>query len=513
MDRLPSAGINKVSQGRLHNISGKKSGGISPVLSSSDTFQRGSVEGLAGDELKRAADLLTKQNLANRMKGPVWEYDTGRKGSLCSAPTILDGKNIFIRDSNYLYSINPETGKKNWEFHTNTWSSDPPLKGPDDLIYTATADSNICALDIKTGEKKWEKALGHDSTSYDIGQDGTIFVGSNRKNLTAYNGRTGEKKWEVENKDYVRVVGTNGHGLGIFRGPDRKTFALDGKTGEKKWEHKADSDYDVKYAICPDGDVAILTSKGLTVIDGKSGKEKWKKDTIGHIRAGLTFGPDGSVYFGAYDPGEDKKGVVYALDGKTGEELWNIETKDEIRAPAALRDSTLYVGDESGFVYSIDAGTGKTKWKKKTDIWPVTESILPMDNGTLYVGYSLEGGGGSKYSNHFKALNIETGEEIRKFNCPSKTYLSQPHVNFNKDKYDYIGPVTLGASKENPDLLYIGTEDGKVVALGSPDKIVEHEMRKEDSPPKKIEVGREFVEIGGVKLDIRQYNMLYPFGM
>ncbi len=506
------SGINAES-GKMRRMAG--STGKSPGINTSDSFTPGAVYNKTDDMLKRAADLLAGGNTTERMKGAVWQFETGSQESITSTPVLPDKDNLVFRDSNHLYSINPKTGRKNWEFGTGTWSSDAPQRGKGDIIYTGRyskdRESLLCALDYKTGKKIWEKPAGDEITSYIAGDDGNLYMGSNRKNLFALDGTTGEKLWEAPNDKYVHVVGTNDKGLVIFNNYNRKTFALDSKTGEMKWEHEAVSDYQVTQKICPDGNIAVKTSKGMTLLDGKTGEEKWSKD-VGKISTDLVFDADGNAYFGV---GEEKGGSVRKISMKDGEELWRQETREDIRTPPVLHNDIVLTGDTYGFIYSNDAKTGKLNRQDKSgsSFAATSESIIPLNDDTLVVGHTYDGGG-SKWASDFSRIDMKTGEIIKEYKCPSKKYLSQPHVNFNKSMYDFIGPVTLSVPDKETGLLYVGTEDGKMIALGKPSDITANAMRNEEPEEgKKVVLGEQFVEIGGVKLNIRQYNFLYPFGL
>ncbi len=513
MDRISGVGGINVEPGNLRKMQGNA--GKSPGIDTSDVFTPGAAFYHTDDKLKRAADLLAKGNIAERMKGCIWEFETGNRMSILSTPVMLDKEHLVFRDAVNLYSINPKTGDKNWELGVGGWSSEQPERGKGNLIYPRIQSDRkeplLCAVDYRTGKKIWEKPLDDENRGYIVGSDGNIYMGSNGKSLVALDGATGEKLWEAPNDKCTSVLGTNNKGFVLFQRGNVKTIALDEKTGEKKWEHDADSSYQVIQKICPDGDIAVSTSKGLELIDGATGKLKWANKN-GILSTGLVFDDDGNIYFGTR---ENKGGAVRKLSVKDGKELWKQETREEVRATPALYNGTLFAGDSNGILHSIDSKTGTLNWKEKSHelSMATSQSIIPMNDGTVIVGHSHDGSC-SGWSHDFTKIDMSDGKIVRQFQCPSEAYLSQPNVNFDKSKYDFVGPVSLSASGDETGVVYVGTDKGKLVALGKPSDITAHVMREEESnEDKKVVVKEKSVEIGGVKLDVRQYNLLNPFGI
>ena len=496
----------------------RKNASKAPGINTSDSFTPGASFNKIDETLRRSADLMLKGNLTEKMQGPVWEFETGNEKAIASTPVLMDKENLVFRDHDSLYSINPETGKKNWELKTDNWSSDAPPKGKNNLIYTSTdirgEGSFICGVDLKSGKKACKIPVNHELTNYSVGDDGNVYMGSNRKNLSAYDGQTGEKLWEAPNDKYVHVVGTNDRGLVIFNDYDKKTFALDTKTGKVKWEHEAKSITQVRQQICPNGDIAIKSYNGLSMIDGTTGKEIWKTE-MPSITTGMVFDNDGNAYFATR---EDKGGAIRKISLQDGKELWKQETKEPVKSSPVLHEGKVFAGDDYGILYSVDSKSGKLNWKEKSGEYfmAASESIIPMKDGTIIVGNTHDGGG-SKWSYNFSKIDMKDGKILKRYECPSKKYLSQPHINFDKSKYDFFGPVALAAPDKETGFLYVGTDDGKIVALSKPSDVAANALKDLESgnpeDRKTVEQGEKFVVIGGVKLDIRQYNFLYSFGL
>jgi len=118
------------------------------------------------------------------------------------------------------------------------------------------------------------------------------------------------------------------------------------------------------------------------------GTMKWKYKTdkgaySGGIFASPTIGPDGTIYFGAFDH------HMYALEDSVSyaKLKWkNDLTWHQIYCSAALSDENiLYVGGLDLTFNALDAATGELMWKDTVG-WCILSSPAIRDDGLVYVG-------------------------------------------------------------------------------------------------------------------------------
>ena len=67
-------------------------------------------------------------------------------------------------------------------------------------VYTLCGENSVCAFDIESGEKIWEKALNAEETlaaEFDI-EENLFFYGTKESGITALKLSSGEKVWESE---------------------------------------------------------------------------------------------------------------------------------------------------------------------------------------------------------------------------------------------------------------------------------------------------------------------------
>jgi outer membrane protein assembly factor BamB len=97
----------------------------------------------------------------------------------------------------------------------------------------------------------------------------------------------------------------------------------------------------------------------------------WTYDAGAALWPGATFA-NGLVYVGAED------GRLVALDAASGRERWTFRTGARIRARATVAGDAAYVVSDDGFAYRLDAATGVERWRARLQEAPVVR--LPFDD-------------------------------------------------------------------------------------------------------------------------------------
>lgn len=105
------------------------------------------------------------------------------------------------------------------------------------------------------------------------------------------------------------------------------------------------------------GDLVLVGSfdNSLYAADRRTGEQRWRFETGGPVRGTPTIA-DATVYFGSYD------GYVYAVDLASGKARWKYAATTYVLSSATFRDGVVFVGCDDGSIHAIDAGTGKPKW-------------------------------------------------------------------------------------------------------------------------------------------------------
>src|SRR5690606_16345736 len=148
-----------------------------------------------------------------------------------------------------IYAINIENGKLIWGFKTRGATLDksqgydrtnifskPCLK--DNLLVFGARDGNTYAVDINTGEMKWDYTFGPTwaiSTAID---EETVYTGwSTNNTFSAVDLKTGVPKWKyVSGSINFTTAAFQGNHV-IFGSADGNLYCLDKKTGKKNWQY------------------------------------------------------------------------------------------------------------------------------------------------------------------------------------------------------------------------------------------------------------------------------------
>ena len=271
----------------------------------------------------------------------------GGKYSFEATPLVKDGIMYVVTGNDDVFALNAKTGEFLWEYWSGIdqristiccgWVNRGLAMG-EGLIFLGQLDSNVVALDIKTGKVAWKTPIekwenGYGITSAPLYYDGII-----------YSGITG----------------------GEFGVRGRLT-ALDAKTGKILW---------VWYTLPGPGEI---------------GADTWPPGTDHHTRGGATIwntpalDPElGLIYFAVGNCGPDYDGSmregdnlfctsIVALKAKTGEYAWHFQTTPgetwdfTATQPIILADliidgqerKVLMHAPKNGYFYVLDRITGK----------------------------------------------------------------------------------------------------------------------------------------------------------
>jgi eukaryotic-like serine/threonine-protein kinase len=192
---------------------------------------------------------------------PRWVYP--REGNLKPIVSSLVASGNFLYfgcTDNKLYALDLVTGDFKWEYTTGgeIWSSPVVDKG---MVFISSFDKKIYALDAVTGSKKWEFATIATNVATPVTLDGVLYVGSLDRSLYALNESDGGLLWKytADNWFWARPVASDG----FIYAPcmNNHVYGFNAKTGAKVF------DYDVEgqvssWPIIVDQRLIVATQKG-----------------------------------------------------------------------------------------------------------------------------------------------------------------------------------------------------------------------------------------------------------
>ena len=121
-----------------------------------------------------------------------WKFETEKP--VASSLVVSDGVVYFGSHDTNLYAVNAKTGQEKWKFKTGRWVWSSPTVS-DGVVYFGSAEYNLYAVNAKTGQEKWKFKAGYMVVSSAAVSDGVVYFASEGEDLYAVNAQTGEKKW------------------------------------------------------------------------------------------------------------------------------------------------------------------------------------------------------------------------------------------------------------------------------------------------------------------------------
>jgi len=392
------------------------------------------------------------------LKGVKWAFKTG--GPIVASPSIADGVVYIASWDGHLFALDQETGKEKWNFKSRMpIASTPAVSGGS--VYVVSSAGALAALDATNGKPRWVFAAeferkfeaknlhGYPSPSQTIPDawdlwissptisNGKVFFGTGDGGIYAVNADTGAVAWKFSTGDVVHASPAVVNGMVYIGSWDSRLYAIDADTGQQKWTFQAGED-----------------------------------NTI-HNQVGFQSSPtvvDGTVYVGCRD------GHVYAIDAASGRKKWDYPTsKSWVNGTPAVRDGVVYVGtSDSARFMALDARTGRLRWNFNAKAYMFSSAALAGD--LAYVG---------DHNGKLYAVDTKTGKLAWEFQTeaskkdPLKVLNADGSLNQEsfaptfgdfEDMYiDFYRFVSIGAILSSPavdkGVVYVGSMDGNLYAL------------------------------------------------
>jgi alcohol dehydrogenase (cytochrome c) len=359
-----------------------------------------------------------RQITASNVHGlrPAWIFQTDIIDTLETSPIVVNGVMFVTTAFDHVYALNAKTGEQMWEYKhkmgpVTTYCCGPNNRGVavyGDNVYLATLDSQLVALDAKTGAVKWAKQIadpekGYSDTMAPTAVKGLILIGTNggeygiRGFVKAFDAATGDLKWNFdttpENSQGVWAT-KDATGRDMHRDieAEKAAYAKDGdpyKTlGGGVWQNPSvdlatNRIYFVVGNPSPDLDGAIrpgddLYTDSLVSLDLDTGKyvchfqyiahDLWDLDAVSPTVITKVAGKDGKPITGVLHAG--KSGHIYVHDAKDcslirfseamipQENMWTLPTKDGARmlpgANGGNEWSPIATDPNLGLAYSLN---------------------------------------------------------------------------------------------------------------------------------------------------------------
>ncbi len=274
----------------------------------------------------------------------IWHYPEKPDASLLFfAPAVEtdDGQLIVggaAKDTR-LFSLNPQTGRTNWEFTEADRGWVAGVLVYDDVIYAPNANGRLYALDLQ-GSLLWDYDAGSALWAQPVTDGQRLY-------LTALN---------------------------------HEVHAIDLKTGAEIWHVTLPSTS--TQSVVVDADNNLLYVGGLMdeilALDAANGETVWTYATDGWVWQSPVL-VDGVLYFG------DQAGNFYAINVTDQTSAWGVLQPDGgvVASPLVLDDMVVFV-TEAGSVYGVSS-EGKVLWNDHVDEAALYTQPVALSDGTIVI--------------------------------------------------------------------------------------------------------------------------------
>lgn len=312
----------------------------------------------------------------------LWTHEV--ESNLAAQPVIAEGT-IFVNDDGVVTALDAETGERQWqsepdlygsrgatlaladdvlvvgsagvhgvdpETGDDRWAREEPGYRPivsDDLVYVNDNDASILALDVSTGETRWQVSVPNHVSNHRVDEDGRLFTLDNRNVVRGFEAG-GDELWSYD-LDVSRLrngIICGGGSVFVANEASGRVVALDAATGEVTWTTSTSCDkspaYDGEYVYVAD---ALDT---ITKLDAETGSvpSDWTTPDIGYHKSGPIVTDQGVYVILNESSDEITRHAIGLIDPETGQEQWRSAPLegDGIPRTMALAEDVVYYPTE-----------------------------------------------------------------------------------------------------------------------------------------------------------------------
>ncbi|MEO7066905.1 MAG: outer membrane protein assembly factor BamB [Rhodanobacter sp.] len=326
---------------------------------------------------------LAKHFKATVQVSRVWRAKIGDGAGVSGVrlrPAVVDGVLYAASTDGKLKALDATTGKTLWTKSSSThgwfgwgdkhrkdalYAGGPAVTG--DLLAVGTLDGHVYAVNAKDGSPRWEVSLGSEVVASPVVVGDLVVVRTQDGRVYGLDTTKGERRW-VYDEGNVPLLTLRGNGpllvangVVFFGSDDGKLVALRLDNGSKLWEQKlASGNGRTEIERLDDADGAILLD-GTTLYAGAY-----------HGNLAAVDGPSGRPLwthpFSTFDSlaatdkalfGVSDESVVWAFDKSTGTDMWkNDALKYRWVTGAAVQGNYVVVADAEGYVHWLNSSDG-----------------------------------------------------------------------------------------------------------------------------------------------------------
>ncbi|MHC4181255.1 MAG: PQQ-binding-like beta-propeller repeat protein, partial [Planctomycetota bacterium] len=234
----------------------------------------------------------------------------------------------------------PEKLELLWTFPVDGGGFQSTAAIADGMVYAASLDGNLYALDLASGRKRWEFPTELGFTASAAVRDGFVFVGDSDGRFYCIGAKSGKEEWNFDTEAEISSSANFYKDNVLFGSRDGKLYCLKARTGEKVWEYESEDMIQGSLAVAGDRAFVAGCDSRLHVIDLAVGESVGKVDieqptlcTPAALGRMVFVGTIGNTLFG--------------IDWQESTVVWRYETpkrSTEFHSSAAVTPEVVIVG-------------------------------------------------------------------------------------------------------------------------------------------------------------------------
>lgn len=325
--------------------------------------QRISKQPPAGDVQHSAAAAAEPASAKVEAKAPIAEatpLPATEPAQKAVAPLVVANQTSIRTSQNKMRITGARTPLEQlWSFKTHGpigWSSSPVLDKDERVLYCASADSCLYALDVVTGKELWKYETGAPILASPILYGDKVAVVNAAGSICALSVKSGARVWNFTGED--ELLATPGFHKEHLLVPTARgrLLSIDINSGVLHWQFKAGGA--IVCAPQRHADLVLFgTKEGFFYgVSLDHGKKLWDFPAGGSIVASPAASVD-SVYFGT------QEGAFYALEAENGGLIWEYPTNKPIVSRAVIAFTSVIFASQDKWLYCCEKYDGSLKWK------------------------------------------------------------------------------------------------------------------------------------------------------
>ncbi|GCE11636.1 PQQ-like beta-propeller repeat protein [Tengunoibacter tsumagoiensis] len=355
-----------------------------------------------------------------------------------SSPQLLTADNtLYLYTGKNIQALKLTTGAQLWSYQSPEEIHFVQTSADSNVVLLEGKTGNLIALDMKTGEFRWQLHLT--STGWNIltSYNNTILLFTAPQGIVAIRMTDGSELWQYGSTNTLNIDSTQ-NDLTLLDTSNQMVIRLDIQTGQSIMSYHLDGTLNGVMQ----GKIYIIESdQSMSAIQLSDGKKLWNYKnpnlTIGYL---FSVGTNNQAYLTSQD------GQIYAIGTDDGQERWHtrIDSGDlpVVLEQGDLANENVFLNGNAGMLAIISSVDGKVLWKTTKAVYN-TLSCAPTiicfqtDNGVL------------------SAVDRESGSEL--WNVQKRIAWVQ-----YDDTHLYIFDLSNTASKPNA-LSALHMTDGKLL--------------------------------------------------